>query len=202
MVNFTRLLRLSVSSRLPLLLIVLLGSPCFAGTFTAYGPQPYVRGTGAPATVTNTFTVLNPNTQYTLRLHNGGLVDSSTDRVSSTTVTLNGVVIVAPNDLNQNVAEVDRAVTLQTTNQLNVQVRGAPGGTLSIDIIGVDNDPPVILGTANPGKNINGWNNSNVIVTFACADATSGIASCTAPVTVGTEGKDQIVSGTAVDKAG
>ena len=93
-------------------------------------------------TVTNTFTVLNPNTLYTLRLHNGGLVDSSTDRVSSTTVTLNGVVIVATNDLNQNVAEVDRAVTLQTTNQLDVQVRGAPGGTLSIDIIGVDNDAP------------------------------------------------------------
>jgi hypothetical protein len=202
MVNFTRLLRLSVSSRLSLLLIVLLGSPCFAGTFTAYGPQPYVRGTGAPVTVTNTFTVLNPNTQYTLRVHNGGLVDSSTDRVSSTTVTLNGVVIVTPNDLNQNVAEVDRAVTLQTTNQLDVQVHGAPGGTLSIDVVGVDNDPPVLTGTTNPAKNINGWNNSDVIVTFACADTTSGIATCTAPVTVSAEGVDQVVTGTAVDKAG
>jgi hypothetical protein len=202
MVNYARFLQSSVSKKLAVLLIALLGSPCFAGTFTAYGPQPYVRGNDTPVTVTNTFTVLNPNTQYTLRLHNGGLVDSSTDRVSSTTVTLNGVVIVAPNDMNQNVAEVDRAVTLLGTNQIAVQVRGAPGGTISIDIIGVDNDPPVLTASANPAANGNGWNNSNVIVTFACADATSGIASCTAPITVSAEGHNQVVTGTAVDKAG
>jgi hypothetical protein len=184
------------------LLLALLGTPCFAGTFTAFGPQVYVRGTGTPVTVTNTFTVLNPNTQYTLRLHNGGLVDGTTDRVSSTTVTVNGVIVVAPNDLSQNVAEVDKPVTLLASNQISVQVRGAPGGTISIDIIGVDNDLPVLVGSANPRKNTNNWNNSNVVVTFACADATSGIASCTSPVTVSTEGADQIVSGQAIDRAG
>jgi hypothetical protein len=202
MVNFARFLQVYLSRKIIVLLIALLGSPCFAGTFTAYGPQTYVRGTDMPVTVTNTFTILNPNTQYTLRAHNGGLVDSSTDRVSSTTVTLNGVVIVAPNDLNQNIAEVDRPVMLQATNQLDVQVRGAPGGSLVIDLIGVDNDPPVLIGSANPARNANGWNNNNVIVTFACADATSGIATCTPPVTVSAEGRDQVVTGNAVDKAG
>ena len=202
MANSARFLPYGVRRILMVLLLALLGTPCFAGTFTAFGPQVYVRGTGTPVTVTNTFTVLNPNTQYTLRVHNGGLVDSSTDRVSSTTVTLNGVIIVAPNDLNQNVPEVDKPITLLATNQIDVQVRGAPGGTLSIDILGVDNDLPVLVATANPGRNANGWNNSNVVVTFACADATSGIASCTSPVTVSAEGADQVVSGHAVDRAG
>ncbi len=36
--------------------------PLLAGTFTAFGPQTYQRGTGDPVTVTNTFTVRNPAT--------------------------------------------------------------------------------------------------------------------------------------------
>ena len=42
----------------------------WAGTFTAFGPQNYTRDSGAPITVTNTFSVLNPNTQYTLKAFN------------------------------------------------------------------------------------------------------------------------------------
>src|SRR5260370_21768625 len=49
-----------------------------AGTFTAFGPQDYARGTGAPVTVTANFSVLNPNTQYTLKAFNGGLQDTQT----------------------------------------------------------------------------------------------------------------------------
>src|SRR5712671_714953 len=177
MANSARSLPFGVP-RIFIILLALLGTPCFAGTFTAFGPQTYVRGTGTPVTVTNSFTVLNPNTQYTLRVHNGGLVDSSTDRVSSTTVTVNGVVIVAPNDLNQNVAEVDKPVTLLASNQIDVQVRGAPGGTLSIDILGIDNDFPGITAVANPAANGASWNKSPVTVAFACSDATSGVAIC------------------------
>ncbi len=159
MANSARFLPYGVRRILMVLLLALLGTPCFAGTFSAFGPQVYVRASGDPVTVTNTFTVLNPNTQYTLRLHNGGLVDSSTDRVSSTTVTVNGVIIVAPNDLSQNVGEVDKPVTLLASNKIDVQVRGAPGGTLSIDILGIDNDPPVITAVASPAANGAAWNN-------------------------------------------
>jgi 3D (Asp-Asp-Asp) domain-containing protein len=175
----------------------------WAGTFTAYGPQTYVRDSGSPVTVTNTFTILNPNTQYTLRLHNGGLVDAPTDLVSSTTVVVNGVTVVAPNDLNQTVLEVDRAVALQAgSNQIDVQVRGAPGGSLSIDIIGVDDDPPVITAAASPLPNDAEWNKSDVTVSFACSDATSGIAICPPAFLVNVDGANQVVSGQAVDRAG
>ena len=177
-------------------------TPAAAGTFTPFGPQTYVRGTGAPVTVTKTFSVLNPNTQYTLRVHNGGLTNSPTDLVSSTTIIVNGVTVVAPNDLNQNVTEVDKPVTLQASNQIAVQVRGAPGGRLAVDIIGVDNDPPVIRATVSPAANAAGWNNSDVTVTFSCTDAISGIASCPSPQVVSTEGDNQTVEAAATDIAG
>src|SRR5204863_8676439 len=65
----------------------------------------------------------------------------------------------------------------------------------------IDQTPPTISHTQSPLANGNGWNNSTVTVTFTCADATSGIKSCTTPQTVATEGKDQPVPGTAADNA-
>lgn len=176
--------------------------PAKAGTFTAFGPQDYTRGTGDPVTVTTNFSVLNPNTQYTLKAFNGGLQDNLTELVSSGFVTVNGVQVLGASNFNQNVTEVDVPVTLQSSNTISVQVRGKPGGVLTIEIIGVDNDAPVITATASPSPNAAGWNNTNVTVTFVCSDATSPVASCPAPQTVTTEGVNQIISGTATDAAG
>src|SRR5215469_12504118 len=172
------------------------------GSFTPFGPQDYTRGTGAPVTVTNSFSVLNPNTQYTLKAFNGGLHDDQTELVSSTVVTLNGVQVLGPSNFNQQVNEVDVTVTLQSSNTLSVQVRGQPGGVLTIEIVGIDNDPPTITAAVSPSPNAAGWNNSPVTVTFTCSDKTSGVASCPAPVAVSTEGANQIISGTATDLAG
>src|SRR5215471_21578580 len=173
-----------------------------AGTFPAFGPQDYTRGTGDPVTVTTNFSVLNPNTQYTLKVFNGGLQDNQTELVSSGFVIVNGVQVLGPSNFNQNVTEVDVPVTLQTSNTISVQVRGQPGGVLTIQIIGVDNDPPVITATVSPAPNAAGWNNTNVTVTFTCSDATSGVASCPPPQTLTNDGANQQVSGTASDKAG
>src|SRR5215831_6639537 len=172
------------------------------GTFTAFGPQDYTRGTGAPVTVTNTFSVLNPNTQYTLKAFNGGLQDNQNELVSSGFVIVNGVQVIGPNNFNQNVTEVDVPVTLQTSNTISVQVRGQPGGLLTIQIIGVDNDPPTIQASVSPTPNAAGWNNNNVTVTFTCSDATSGVAICPQPQTLTNDGAGQVGLGIATDKAG
>src|SRR5215831_19731320 len=164
------------------------------GSFTPFGPQDYTRGTGDPVTVTNTFSVLNPNTQYTLKAFNGGLQDNQAELVSSGFVIVNGVQVIGPNNFNQNVTEVDVPVTLQTSNTLSVQVRGQPGGVLTIQIIGVDNDPPIITATVSPTPNAAGWNNTNVTVTFTCSDATSGVATCPSPQTLTSDGANQVVS--------
>jgi hypothetical protein len=67
--------------------------------------------------------------------------------------------------------------------------------------LNIDKTPPTISSSIDPTANVNGWNNSDVTVSFDCDDALSGIATCTNPVTVSTEGANQSVSGTAVDVA-
>ena len=67
--------------------------------------------------------------------------------------------------------------------------------------INVDKTAPTISHTQAPAANANGWNNADVTVKFACTDDLSGIASCTDPQPMTTEGKDQAVAGAAVDKA-
>jgi hypothetical protein len=124
-----------------LALLAVASVPATAGTFTPFGPQDYVRATGDPVTVTNSFTVSNPSTQYTLKVFNGGLHDSRTELVSSGFVILNGVQVIGPNNFNQNIVEVDVPVSLQASNTIDVQVRGKPGGVLTVEMVGVDNEP-------------------------------------------------------------
>jgi hypothetical protein len=71
-----------------------------AGTWVAF-QNSYTRGTGLPVTVTSTFTLLNPGTQYTLKAFNGGLQNDTTDLVSSSVVSLNGAQVVGPSNFNQ-----------------------------------------------------------------------------------------------------
>ena len=68
----------------------------------------------------------------------------------------------------------------------------------------LDTTPPTITAAQTPAANVAGWNNTSVTVTFSCADESqgSGLASCTPPVTISTEGQGQTVTGTAVDNAG
>lgn len=184
------------------LLIALFSSLAYAGTWVPFGPQTYVRGTGAPVTVTSVFSVLNPSTQYTLHVVNGGLGDSTTELASATVIAINGVEVVGPNNFNRSTAVLDVPIVLQYSNTLAVQLKGKPGGVISVQIIGVDNDPPVISASLSQLPNAAGWNNSNVTVGSACSDQTSGVAFCPPPVLVSTEGANQVISSIAKDKAG
>jgi hypothetical protein len=81
----------------------------------------------------------------------------------------------------------------------NVEDKGALGHSIELKIDGI---APTITGSRAPGANAFGWNNAPVVVDFACTDAESGIQSCVGGTTVGTEGKDWAVTGTATDVAG
>jgi large repetitive protein len=67
--------------------------------------------------------------------------------------------------------------------------------------INIDKTSPTISHTQSPAA-VNGWNNTDVTVTFTCDDALSGIASCTEPTTLTTGGQNQSVPGEAIDHAG
>jgi hypothetical protein len=68
-------------------------------------------------------------------------------------------------------------------------------------IVRIDRTPPAIIGTANPPPNANGWNNTDVTVTFTAQDALSGVDVVDGPVTITAEGAGQEAIGTATDLA-
>ena len=176
------------------LLLASLPAVTYGGTFVSFGPQNYVRGTGLPAVVSSTFAATDPTTTFTMQIDSKG--------VSSAIVTLNGVQIFKESDFNANVKLLTRTIKLKATNQLLVEMRGKPGESFSIQIVGVDNGLPTISAAVSPGPNAAGWNKTDPTVTFTCSDSTSGIVFCSQPVVVSSETSGQIVVGTAVDKAG
>ncbi len=68
--------------------------------------------------------------------------------------------------------------------------------------IRVDRTPPMIVGSTSPMPNSACWNNTDVTVSFECADGCSGLAATPPPVTLAAEGEGQSVAGTVEDLAG
>src|SRR5437763_2674006 len=119
-------------------------------------------------------------------------------------VYLTGAPVVGPRDKNKTLAVIEKPLKLVSTNNVTISldISNVPGSGITVKIIGLCNDLPTITATATPPPNAAGWNQTPVTVNFSCADATSGIATCSAPITVATEGANQTVTGTAVDRAG
>ncbi|PAE40109.1 PxKF domain-containing protein [Bacillus sp. 7884-1] len=62
---------------------------------------------------------------------------------------------------------------------------------------------PLVTPIADSEANTHGWYNKDVVVSFAASDLNgSGVASFDPPVTVSTEGENQIITGNAQDNAG
>ncbi|OLD64763.1 MAG: hypothetical protein AUI47_04500 [Acidobacteria bacterium 13_1_40CM_2_68_5] len=196
--------RLNLGGRFLVLILALVPGSSgvgFAGTFVVFGPKDYRTASGKPKTSTDTFSVLNPLETYTLLVYNGGLLQTF-DRATLASVTLNGAQVVGGSECSSKVAVVPKTVTLAASNRLEVLVQGWKSSGVTIKIIGVDKDPPIIKPTLEPAPNEAGWNNTNVSVRFDCSDSTSGVATCTRPITVSHEGAGQVLSGTASDRTG
>ncbi len=125
----------------------------------------------------------------------GSVLDSS-----PVTVTVEGVAV--PLQGNTFVASAV-ALGAAPSQVVHVVATDAAGNSSTAAItLKIDRTPPSISATVTPSPNAAGWNSSNVIVSFVCADTESGIATCPAPVPVVTEGANQPVTGTAIDNAG
>jgi len=79
---------------------------------------------------------------------------------------------------------------------------GNESGAATISNINVDKTAPTASASASPAANSNGWNKTDVTVSFSGSDSLSGIASCDANVVLSSEGAGQSASGTCTDQAG
>ncbi|MBI5450791.1 MAG: hypothetical protein HY940_05485 [Gammaproteobacteria bacterium] len=200
-------------------LFILYHLPAQAGLFDAFGPQTFVRQTGAPSAVTTAFRIKNPNTLYNLQLTSGVVAGGDLRAASSAVVLLNGVRVFDRvhfyrnddlddvhddefEDLDDNLLVLERSVILKTDNVLSVKVRGRRGAGLTVRIIGVDNDLPLITARIDPVANSLGWHNQPPTINFTCDDITSAISQCSQAVIAGQQGAQRLFTGTAVDSAG
>src|SRR6266481_2070821 len=132
-------MRVRLFYRLPIAVLAFLvvGSiPVRAGTFTAFGPKTYVRQTGTPVTVTDTFSAVDPSVHYSLRVTNSRAASGKDEEVSRAFVTINGVQVIDPSQFGHTLSVVQVAVPLLASNQIAVRVLGAPGGAITVEIIG------------------------------------------------------------------
>src|SRR5438105_2842114 len=100
-------------------------------------------------------------------------------------------------------------LTGETAGQTLTCTATSSGGTASQSVtIRIDKTAPAISGSRSPDANANGWNNTDVAVSFTCADAgtvQSGIATNTVTGgNVSSQGSGQSLTngGACVDKAG
>jgi hypothetical protein len=198
--NFKKIVYYLLASNL---ITISLAGIVLAGTFNLYGPETFQRDIAKPNLENRHFEVSNPDAVYILKVVNGqGLEDTAFEKVSSSVLMINGIHVLTPKEFNQKVSYFEKQIELNSSNNLTVEVLGKPGGAITIEIIGIDDEPPTIIANKNPTPNANGWNNTDVTISFTCDDSISGIATCPDPVVIESEGKDQTVLVTATDKAG
>lgn len=154
-----------------------------AGTFTAFGPKTFTRGSGKPITETATFSIKNLNTDYTLKIYNGG-INSEYAKVSSAIVKLNGSTLFEESDFNQQASLLQKQVSVSTSNTLSVELRSSPGSGLTIVIEGEDNDSPSVAITSPDTDTYT--NTSGITVSGEASDSTSWINNVTVNGTNGT----------------
>ena len=94
----------------------------------------------------------------------------------------------------------EKTVTFSATDTAG-NTGSASAKVTVLDFVPTDTTPPVITGTFDPPAGVSGWHRTDVTVTFECFDGGSGIASCTGELLVQTEGAQQEIVGTAVDRA-
>ncbi|HEX6396350.1 MAG TPA: hypothetical protein VFZ95_02915, partial [Steroidobacteraceae bacterium] len=100
-----------------------------------FGPKAYVRTAGAPDTYTDSFTVPpSAGAPFQLRIVNGAA--NGENRISSGWVKVNGVQVVGPADFGQNVALIERALTLSNNNTVEVRLASKPGGYITLSVLG------------------------------------------------------------------
>ncbi len=106
-----------------------------AAEITAFGPQQYVRTTGAPNIYNELFEAF-PG-EAILVIHNGepGEKSNNDNRVTSGTITLNGEVLFSHADFKHQTYTLEVPINLLESNTLRIELESKPGTYISLEII-------------------------------------------------------------------
>ncbi len=100
-----------------------------------FGPTQYNRTAGAPNVYNGSFSVpASAGAPFQLRIVNGAA--NGLNRITSGSVKVNGVQVVGPADFGPNVALIERNLALSPGNTLEVRLASAPGGYLTLSVLG------------------------------------------------------------------
>lgn len=113
------------------------------GEAVLFGPQKYVRTTGAKNEYTAIVNVPAwVKSPYRMHIQNGGRDGNNriVDAISSAWIEVNGVQVAGPSDFNQHTAAINRTVTLTPTTTLKVTLASSPGSYLTIWFFGTGGD--------------------------------------------------------------
>ena len=101
-------------------------------------------------------------------------------------------------------ASISKTVSTEGAEQLATGTCTDHAGNTASDTqtgISIDMTKPTASASASPEANANGWNNTDVTVTFTGEDSLSKIDFCSDPVVLSSDGANQSASGTCTDKA-
>ena len=121
----------SIAIALVLILGVLVGA-VLADQETLF-EQQYVRTKGKPDKNVDSFSIHGSASAARLIVKNG--TESGSGRISSAKIRFNGEQVFRTNDFSQQVYRLEAGVDLVGTNTISVELRGKPGGYLTIELI-------------------------------------------------------------------
>lgn len=121
------------------IIIISIFSPAVMAS-TVYGPAQFERDDGKPVRVNDSFSLDHVYGNYTLCIRNG---DGAINTSSSSLILLNGIPVVGPEDFNQNVELIQKNVSLEAENDINIEVemRSTPGSQITLWI---EDESPLI----------------------------------------------------------
>src|SRR5437867_8939587 len=97
--------------------------------------RSFVRATGTPVTATDTFPACDPAGRFTLVVDNG---PGGQPKVTSGTVTVNGLEVVHDSDFKQQIPRLERPLSgIAAANRLDVRLGSQPGGTIALAVVAV-----------------------------------------------------------------
>jgi RHS repeat-associated protein len=124
-------------------------------TFTVYGPHHFDRHTGQPVNVVENFSVpSDAAAPFSIQIQNGD--SNGSNRVSSATIRLNGADVFTPANFNQTVGSLSKAVSLLSTNALEVKLTSAPGSYLTVSFTATRQAASPSLSSVTPGRTSQG----------------------------------------------